>query len=150
MSSNNNNTLSYILQNPQKSEFQDTYVSLGKVEGKKRYAIDCKRLNIRISIQGMQAIEKGFSRKARIHYQNSDCVNSGSIINWGDSRSSELSNEKKHEMNQQKKLQQQEELMKQKINNEQLEKQKRIAAKKTKKLEKTIKKLAVLDSWEDF
>ena len=74
--------LANVLRNPKCSDFQDIYVCLGKRDGKKQYAADCRRLKIQISMLGMQTIEKGFSRRERITYSNNCDVNS-SIKNWG-------------------------------------------------------------------
>tara|TARA_E500000331_G_scaffold267138_1_gene258474 strand:+ start:115 stop:573 length:459 start_codon:yes stop_codon:yes gene_type:complete len=142
--------LTTVLKNPKCQEFQNIYVCLGKVEGKKKYAADCRRLKLQISIQGMQTIEKGFSRKERIAYSNNCDVNS-SISNWGNDSKRQYSydeNQKKvDEENRQKELEEEKALALQKAKEE---KTKRIAAKKAKKLEKTKKTLAELDSWEDF
>ena len=75
-------SLANVLRNPKCPEFQNMYVCLGKVDGKKQYAADCRRLKIQISMLGMQTIEKGFSRKERIAYSNNCDINS-SIKNWG-------------------------------------------------------------------
>lgn len=143
-------TLANILKNPKSQEFQNIYVCLGKADGKKKYAADCRRLKIQISLQGMQTIEKGFSRRERVAYSNNCDVNS-SISNWGNDSKREYSydeNQKKvDEEKKQKELEEQKIVALQKAKDE---KTKRIAAKKAKKLEKTKNTLAELDSWEDF
>tara|TARA_B110000285_G_scaffold200515_1_gene234462 strand:+ start:378 stop:812 length:435 start_codon:yes stop_codon:yes gene_type:complete len=142
--------LANVLRNPKSPEFQNIYVCLGKKDGKKQYAADCRRLKIQISMQGMQTIEKGFSRRERVAYSNNCDVNS-SISNWGDdSKRAYKYDENQKQIDEEKK---QKELEEQKIvalQKAKDEKTKRIAAKKAKKLEKTKNTLAELDSWEDF
>jgi hypothetical protein len=142
--------LANVLRNPKSPEFQNIYVCLGKKDGKKQYAADCRRLKIQISMQGMQTIEKGFSRRERVAYSNNCDVNS-SISNWGDdSKRAYKYDENQKQIDEEKK---QKELEEQKIvalRKAKDEKTKRIAAKKAKKLEKTKNTLAELDSWEDF
>ena len=142
--------LANVLKNPKSAEFQNIYVCLGKKDGKKQYAADCRRLKIQISMQGMQTIEKGFSRRERVAYSNNCDVNS-SISNWGDdSKRAYKYDENQKQIDEEKK---QKELEEQKIvalQKAKDEKTKRIALKKAKKLEKTKETLAELDSWEDF
>ena len=142
--------LANVLRNPKSPEFQNIYVCLGKRDGKKQYAADCRRLKIQISMLDMQTIEKGFSRRERVAYSNNCDVNS-SISNWGDdSKRAYKYDENQKQIDEEKK---QKELEEQKIvalRKAKDEKTKRIAAKKAKKLEKTKNTLAELDSWEDF
>ena len=68
----NDQGLRTVIQNPNGQGFQNEYTSLGKVRGKKQLAADCRRLNIRVSSQALQSIEKGFSHKSRVSYSNVD------------------------------------------------------------------------------
>ena len=143
-------TLANILKNPKSQEFQNIYVCLGKVEGKKQYAADCRRLKIQISMLGMQTIEKGFSRRERVAYSNNCDINS-SISNWGDdSKRAYKYDENQKQIDEEKKQKELEEQKVLALQKAKEEKTKRIAAKKAKKLEKTKETLAELDSWEDF
>jgi len=142
--------LANVLKNPKSPEFQNIYVCLGKVEGKKQYAADCRRLKIQISMQGMQTIEKGFSKRERVAYSN-NCDMNSSIINWGqDSNRAYSCNESKIKESEEKKQKELEEQKALALLKAKEEKAKRIAAKKAKKLEKTKNTLAELESWEDF
>ena len=95
-----NARLRWIIQNPNGSDFANMYVCLGKVEGKKRLRTDCLRLRVQIPLSGLQAIEKGFSRKARISYQN-DAGSNGPCVQWGDVNMKD-NTAKKHEENEAK------------------------------------------------
>ena len=142
--------LANVLRNPKSPEFQNIYVCLGKVEGKKQYAADCRRLKIQISMLGMQTIEKGFSRRERVAYSNNCDINS-SISNWGDdSKRAYKYDENQKQIDEEKKQKELEEQKVLALQKAKEEKTKRIAAKKAKKLEKTKETLAELDSWEDF
>ena len=142
--------LANVLRNPKSPEFQNIYVCLGKKDGKKQYAADCRRLKIQISMQGMQTIEKGFSRRERVAYSNNCDVNS-SISNWGDdSKRAYKYDENQKQIDAEKKQKEREEQKIVALRKAKDEKTKRIAAKKAKKLEKTKNTLAELDSWEDF
>jgi len=146
--------LANVLRNPKSPEFQRIYVSLGKVEGKKQYAIDCRKLKIQISMQGMQTIENGFSRKERLAYSNNCDVNS-SIQNWGnDSKRAYSCNQKTLQKEKEDKKQKEE--LKQKELRE--KKQKRLEEKKQKQLEQEEEEnfekwsktnYVVEDSWDD-
>lgn len=140
--------LATVLRNPKSPEFQRIYVSLGKVEGKKQYVIDCRKLKIQISMQGMQTIENGFSRKERLAYSNNCDVNS-SIQNWGQDSNRAYSCNKQT-------IQKQKEELKQKELKE--KKQKQLEEKKQKQLEQeeeeNFEKWSktnhfVEDSWDD-
>lgn len=146
--------LANVLRNPKSPEFQNIYVCLGKRDGKKQYAADCRRLKIQISILGMQTIENGFSRRERVAYSNNCDVNS-SLTNWNnDSKRGYSSNKKtiKQENEEKKQLEE--------------KKQKELEEKKRKKLEEkrqqkkeeeeeenfnkwSINNVVVEDSWED-
>ena len=142
--------LANVLKNPKSPEFQNIYVCLGKVDGKKQYAADCRRLKIQISMLGMQTIEKGFSRRERVAYSNNCDINS-SISNWGDdSKRAYKYDENQKQIDEEKKQKELEEQKVLALQKAKEEKTKRIAAKKAKKLEKTKETLAELDSWEDF
>jgi hypothetical protein len=135
--------LANVLRNPKSPEFQRIYVSLGKVEGKKQYAIDCRKLKIQISMQGMQTIENGFSRKERLAYSNNCDVNS-SIQNWGND------SKRAYSCNKQTIQKQKEELKdkKQKILDEKKQKQKE--EEEEENFNKwRMEKVVVEDAWDD-
>lgn len=141
--------LANVLRNPKCSEFQNIYVCLGKREGKKQYAADCRRLKIQISIQGMQIIEKGFSRRERITHSNNCDVNS-SIQNWGNDskRGYSCDQNKKMEM-EEKKKKQLEELKKKEFKQKQ-KKQKDIDQEEEDKFAQwSANRTVVQDSWDD-
>jgi hypothetical protein len=147
-----NARLRWIIQNPNGSDFANMYVCLGKVEGKKRLRTDCLRLRVQIPLSGLQAIEKGFSRKARISYQN-DAGSNGPCVQWGDVNMKD-NTAKKHEENEAKRAKEAAE-KKEIERNAELEKKKqekaaRIAKKKAKKWEAEKAKRAVVDCWEDL
>ena len=147
-----NARLKSIIQNPNGADFANIYVCLGKIEGKKRLRTDCLRLRVQIPLAGLQAIEKGFSRKARVSYQN-DMGSDGPCIQWGDVNFND-NNAKKHEENAEKRAKEAAEKKelerKAELEKKKQEKAARIAKKKEKKWEAEKAKTAVADSWEDF
>jgi hypothetical protein len=133
--------LANVLRNPKSPDFQNIYVCLGKVEGKKQYAADCRRLKIQISMLGMQTIEKGFSRRERLAYSNNCDVNS-SIQNWGnDSKRGYSCNQKTAKEEKDEKKQKEELKLKEK-------KQKILYEKKQKQLEKEEEEK--FENWSKF
>ena len=136
--------LANVLRNPKGSDFQNIYVCLGKREGKKQYAADCRRLKVQISMLGMQTIEKGFSRRERITYSNNCDVNS-SIQNWGNdskrgySCNQKTANEEKDEKKQKEEL---------KLKELKEKKQKILYEKKQKQLEKEEEEK--FENWSKF
>jgi hypothetical protein len=133
--------LANVLRNPKSADFQNIYVCLGKVEGKKQYAADCRRLKIQISMLGMQTIEKGFSRRERLAYSNNCDVNS-SIQNWGnDSKRGYSCNQKTAKEEKDEKKQKEELKLKEK-------KQKILYEKKQKQLEKEEEEK--FENWSKF
>ena len=139
--------LASVLRNPKSPEFQNIYVCLGKKDGKKQYAADCRRLKIQISMLGMQTIEKGFSRRERIAYSNNCDVNS-SIKNWGnDSKRGYSCDENKKRENEERK---QKEELKQKELKQKQKKQKEIEQEEEEAFSKWSKtNYVVEDSWDD-
>jgi hypothetical protein len=151
--------LANVLRNPKGSEFQNIYVCLGKREGKKQYAADCRRLKVQISMLGMQTIEKGFSRRERITYSNNCDVNS-SIQNWGNDskRGYSCDQNKKMEMEEKKKKQleelKQKELKQKELKQKELKqkelKQKDIDQEEEDKFAQwSANRTVVQDSWDD-
>ena len=141
--------LASVLRNPKSADFQNIYVCLGKREGKKQYAADCRRLKVQISMLGMQTIEKGFSRRERITYSNNCDVNS-SIQNWGNDskRGYSCDQNKKMEMEEKKKKQLEE--LKQKELKQKQKKQKEIDEEEEEKFGKWSEtNYHVETSWDD-
>ena len=145
-----------IIQNPNGIDFANTYVCMGKVDGKKRLREDCQRLRIQIPLAGLQAIEKGFSRKSRISYQNGVYGGSSDTLcvqAWGDVNLKD-NNLKKRAEHEAKKAKEEEEKQKQDaldaIEKKKQEKIARIQRKKEKKWLQEKAKMAVVDSWEDL
>ena len=138
-----------IIQNPSGQGFQNEYTCMGKVNGKKQLAADCRRLNIRVSSQALQAIEKGFSHKSRATYAN---IDQGHTLVWGNDEKS--INTIQHKEDKEKKAEEKravEEDAKIRIAEEKKKKEvELVKAKKQKKREKEKKKMANLDSWEDI
>ena len=136
--------LASVLRNPKSSDFQNIYVCLGKREGKKQYAADCRRLKIQISMLGMQTIEKGFSRRERIAYSNNCDVNS-SIQNWGNDSKRGYSCNQKTKQEEKDENKQKEE---QKLKELKDKKQKQLEQKKQKQLEKEEEEK--FEKWSKF
>lgn len=63
-------SLRKVIENPNGHAFQERYVVLGRCQGKDRLKSDCRTLRISIPMKALETIEKGFSRKARISYNN--------------------------------------------------------------------------------
>ena len=63
-------SLRKVIENPNGHAFQERYVVLGRCQGKDRLRSDCRTLRISIPMKALETIEKGFSRKARISYNN--------------------------------------------------------------------------------
>jgi hypothetical protein len=146
--------LKSIIQNPRGFDFKNTYVVLGKFEGKKRLREDCLRLRVQIPLAGMQAIETGFSHKARMSYQNDIYGADSSVcIRWGDVDIND-NNAKKHEETEKRKAKEAEEKKirdaKELVLQKKKEKEMRIQKRKEKKWEQEKAKMAVVDSWEDL
>mgnify|MGYP007047662976 CR=1 FL=1 len=141
--------LANVLRNPKSPEFQNIYVCLGKRDGKKQYAADCRRLKIQISMQGMQTIEKGFSRRERVAYSNNCDVNS-SLNNWNnDSKRGYSCDENKKRENEERKKKELEE-QKQKEQKQKQKKQKEIEKEEEETFSKwSITNYAVEDSWDE-
>jgi hypothetical protein len=59
-----------IISNPTGQAFQSKYLSLGRHDGKKRLHADCRQLGIRPTIKALQAIEKGYSHRCKVTYEN--------------------------------------------------------------------------------
>ena len=59
-----------VIQNPKSIAFQERYVCLGKKSGKDSLRLDCQRLKIRMTSAALLAIERGFSHRARVSYNN--------------------------------------------------------------------------------
>lgn len=142
-------SLASVLRNPKGAEFQNIYVCLGKKDGKKQYAADCRRLKVQISMLGMQTIEKGFSRRERITHSNNCDVNS-SIQNWGNDskRGYSCDQNKKMEMEEKKKKQLEE--LKQKELKQKQKKQKELDQEEEDKFAQwSANRTVVQDSWDD-
>jgi hypothetical protein len=140
-----------MLKNPNGMDFKNTYVCLGKIEGKKRLREDCLRLRIQIPLAGLQAIEKGYSHKERISWANSSTSEKFAV--WGDVNMNDktaLKHEKTEEKKEQEKKEQEIQAQKEAIEKAKQEKIARIKRKKEKKWEKEKQKMAVVDSWEDL
>ena len=141
--------LANVLRNPKSAEFQNIYVCLGKRDGKKQYAADCRRLKIQISMLGMQTIENGFSKRERVAYSNNCDVNS-SLNKWNnDSKRGYSCDEHKKRGNEEKKKKELEE-QKQKEQKQKQKKQKELEQEEEENFSKwSITNYAVEDSWED-
>jgi len=143
-----------IIANPTGEAFQSRYLSLGRKDGKALLREDCLRLKIRIPMAGLSAIEKGYSRKARITYSNNDCLLESAYVALGNetktyapgtSRLAEYNKERAE----QKKLEAEQLAEKKKA--EAIErKRKLIQEKKEKMWNKQKEKMAEADSWEDL
>lgn len=145
----NDQGLRTIIQNPNGQGFQNEYTSLGKVRGKKQLAADCRRLNIRVSSQALQSIEKGFSHKSRVSYSNIDQEHT---LVWGNDEKQFNTGSKGPSKEEKEKERAAEEVrMKAKQAEDLLAKVvAKVEAKKQKKWEKEKKKMANLDNWEDI
>lgn len=146
----NNDHLRKTILNPNGKNFQERYVSLGRVSGKEALNIDCKRLKIRVPSKALQIIEKGFSSKARKSWANTEGTFSDFSLRYGDDNfqydkvtiKPKLTSEQQKEKSENDKNNA---IMKENQKKEDLLKQKKNA-----KLEKIKKKLAKLDSWEEL
>jgi hypothetical protein len=139
-----------VIQNPNGQGFQNEYTSLGKIRGKKQLAADCRRLNIRVSSQALQTIEKGFSHKSRVSYSNIDQEHT---LVWGNDEKKYNTGSKGCSCEEKKKAEEARVAEETRVAEEIRvadEKTKKASAKKQKKWEKEKKKMANLDSWEDI
>lgn len=59
-----------IIDNPNSPEFQNRYLPLGKIEGKKKLKYDCVQHGARLTMAALLRIEKGYSHKCKISYEN--------------------------------------------------------------------------------
>ena len=155
-------SLRKVIENPNGHAFQERYVVLGRCQGKDRLKSDCRTLRISIPMKALETIEKGFSRKARISYNNDGTrwdydMGSGGI--GRDSMGLQQQKEKEKAQAQQKEKQkaqaeaeaQQKEkaILEEKARRLKLREQKR-EKKKQAAWEKEKTKMSNLDSWEDL
>jgi hypothetical protein len=146
-----------IIANPTGEAFQSRYLALGRKGGKELLREDCRRFNIRIPMAGLSAIEKGYSRKARITYSNNDMALQSAYVALGNehqthgpvaSGTSRLAEYNK-KCAEKKKLEA-EQLAEQKKTEAIERKRKLIQEKKEKMWNKQKEKMAEADSWEDL
>ena len=148
-----------IIANPTGEAFQSRYLALGRKGGKELLREDCRRFNVRIPMAGLSAIEKGYSRKARITYSNNDSLLGSAYVALGNENQTHKQGEvapgtsrlaeynKKCAEN--KKLEA-EQLAEQKKTEAIERKRKLIQEKKEKMWNKQKEKMAEADSWEDL
>ena len=70
MSTHQRNSIKYILQNVDCPAFKSKYLPLGKKDGKKQYIHDCHSNGVRASTKGLTVIEKGYSHREKVTYEN--------------------------------------------------------------------------------
>ena len=70
MSTHQRNSIKYILQNVDCPAFKSKYLPLGKKDGKKQYIQDCHSNGVRPSSKGLTVIEKGYSHREKVTYEN--------------------------------------------------------------------------------
>ena len=146
-------SLKLVIQTPNGQAFQDRYVVLGRQQGKTLLRQDCRTLKISIPMRGLEVIEKGFSRKARVNYNNDGTrwdydIGSGGIgINCSQSTGINPTLEKKREEEAKEKA-----ILDRKKQHEKiiLDHKKKREQKKQVLWEKAKNKMADLDSWEDI
>ena len=158
------NSLRKVIENPNGHAFQERYVVLGRCQGKDLLKSDCRTLRISIPMKALETIEKGFSRKARISYNNDGTrwdydMGSGGIGRDSMGLQQQKEKEKAQAQAQQKEKQkaqaeaeaQQKEkaILEEKARRLKLREQKR-EKKKQAAWEKEKTKMSNLDSWEDL
>ena len=86
--SNTMQNIRSIISNPNTQAFKNRYLPLGKVGGKSLLREDCKRLKISIPVSGLTVIEKGFSHKSKVTYENSmfGAATDFASARWGDDK----------------------------------------------------------------
>ena len=146
-------SLKLVIQTPNGQAFQERYVVLGRQQGKTLLRQDCRTLKIAIPMRGLEVIEKGFSRKARINYNNDgsrwdyDMGSGGIGTNCSQSTGVNPALEKKREEEAaEKALLDRKKLYEKAI----LDRKKKREQKKQRLWEKAKNKMADLDSWEDI
>ena len=139
-----------VIQNPNSVAFQESYVCLGKTSGKNQLRADCQRLQIRVSVSALQAIEKGYSHKMRVSYSNSENAYHGAAVVWNDDKLQTGGNFAK-KLPSKEQVELEKETKRVEVEAKRLdEKKKRVESRKTKKWEKMKKQIAAVDSWEDI
>lgn len=63
-------SIKFIIDNPNSSEFQNRYLPLGKKLGKDKLKADCRTYGARLTLAALIRIEKGYSHKCKITYEN--------------------------------------------------------------------------------
>lgn len=88
MASSTTQNIRSIISNPNSPAFKNRYLPLGKIEGKNLLRADCKQLKISIPVSGLTVIEKGFSHKSRVTYENSafGAATDFASARWGDDK----------------------------------------------------------------
>lgn len=138
-----------VIQNPNSVAFQERYVCLGKVKGKNQLRSDCQRLQIRVTLSALQAIEKGYSHKMRVSYSNSENAYLGETTVWDDAK--QIKNKPTVAVAVVDVLIKSEEEIAAEAEVKRLEdKKKRAEVRKTKKWNAMKKQIANVDSWEDI
>ena len=165
-------SLRKVIENPNGHAFQERYVVLGRCQGKDRLKSDCRTLRISIPMKALETIEKGFSRKARISYNNDGTrwdydMGSGGIgrDSMGLQQQKEKEKEKQKAQSRVEADTQQKEKQKAQAEAEAQQKEKAILEEKARRLklreqkrekkkqtawEKEKTKMSNLDSWEDL
>lgn len=159
-------SLRKVIENPNGHAFQDRYVVLGRCQGKDRLKSDCRTLRISIPMKALETIEKGFSRKARISYNNDGTRWDYDMGSGGIGRDSMgLQQQKEKEKAQAQAQAQQKEKEKAQAEAQAQQKEKAILEEKARRLklrqqkrekkkqaawEKEKTKMSNLDSWEDL
>ena len=144
-------SLRKVIENPNGHAFQERYVVLGRCQGKDRLKSDCRTLRISIPMKALETIEKGFSRKARISYNNDGTrwdydMGSGGI--GRDSMGLQQQKEKEKAQAEAQAQQKEKAILEEKERRLKLRQQKR-EKKKQAAWEKEKTKRSNLDSWED-
>ena len=144
-------SLRKVIENPNGHAFQERYVVLGRCQGKDRLKSDCRTLRISIPMKALETIEKGFSRKARISYNNDGTrwdydMGSGGI--GRDSMGLQQQKEKEKAQAEAQAQQKEKAILEEKERRLKLREQKR-EKKKQAAWEKEKTKRSNLDSWED-
>ena len=157
MSSSQSEQLRSLIQNPKSIAFQEKYVSLGKKNGKDCLRLDCQRLNIRMTSAALLAIERGFSHRARVSYNNdiSNEVSFGWSVSSGvQSRFEKVPltwEEEKQAIKDKElaKIAEEKVLQEKALENRREEKKARQEKRKDKKWTQEKLKMAALDNWDD-